>query len=97
MESLRVWLRRLEQRGAEGLMSIPQQDGTVARFRPHELEAALLRNTEIVRAQLVGKEPPPPHPLAVAAQNSSDPRWRDSFYSVMTVLDGGEVEDLSEP
>ncbi len=97
MESLRVWLRRLEQRGDEGLINIPQQDGTVARFRPHELEEALLRNTEIVHAHILKKKTPPPHPLALAAQNSSDARWRDSFFSEMAVADSEEVEDLSEP
>jgi hypothetical protein len=96
VESLRVWLRRLEQRGDEGLINIPQQDGTVARFRPQELEEALERNTAIVRAHLLGKELPPPHPLALAAQNSSDPRWRESFFSEAVIVKGAEKEDLSE-
>ena len=44
-----------------------------------------------------GPDVPPRHPLLEAARNSSDPRWRESYFSDID-YDGATtpIEDLSE-
>lgn len=44
-----------------------------------------------------GESAPPLHPLLEAARNSSDPRWRDSYFSDIDCPDAPTpIEDLSE-
>ena len=80
---LRDRLRRLEHRAREEMISIPQRDGTVARFPQSAVHEAL-------GSLIDGRD----HPLARAARNSSDPTWTNSFYCAFPME---EVEDLSEP
>ena len=91
---LRGRLRRLEERAEGEAVSIPQRDGTVARFPKAALRDSFLN----LMARLgAGEEAPPEHPLIEAVRNSSDPRWSG------TVWEAGDprewtapVEDLSE-
>jgi len=89
--SLRAWLKRLERSSSEEFVSIPQKDGSAAHFPPDELKEAFLVNQRRLQGEDV-----PPHPLTVAAANSSEAKWRDSFFSEMTIVVGAEIEDLSE-
>jgi hypothetical protein len=91
---LRDKLRRLERASREELIAIPQQDGTVARFPKSAYKEAFLNAINRLGA---GEEAPPRHPLLVAAANSSDPRWRTSFFSDID-FDGAveQIEDLSD-
>jgi hypothetical protein len=72
-------------------MTIPQRDGTVKRFPERDLRPAFANALD----RSLGRSGPdePEHPVCVAARNSSDPKWRDSFF----VVEWAEpVEDLSE-
>ena len=71
-------LRRLERLAEEDMLIIPQQDGTVAKFPKSASKEAFL-----VAMARIGGGPgiPPRHPLLEAARNSSDPRWRESYFS----------------
>lgn len=84
-------LRSLEREAREEKITIPQPDGTVARFPEGELAPAFLDAFD----RAVGRKGPeePEHPLCVAARNSSDPAWRDSAYASERAE---PVEDLSE-
>ena len=91
---LRGRLRRLEERAEGEAVSIPQRDGTVARFPKAALRDSFLNLMSRLGA---GEEAPPEHPLIEAVRNSSDPRWSG------TVWEAGDphewtapVEDLSE-
>ena len=88
--SMRGRLKRLARLSEEHMVSIPQQDGSVLRFPPSDLEVAFLRSMDRLRGADV-----PPHPLSVAAANSSEPEWYRSVFAEMHVV--GEIEDLSEP
>ena len=80
---LRDRLRRLEHRAREEMISIPQRDGTVARFpqpAAHEALGSLIDGRD--------------HPLALAARNSPSPEWAASFYSSLPT--DPDAEDLSE-
>ncbi len=92
--ALKGRLRRLE-RAAEGeLISIPQQDGTVARFPRSACEAAFLNALDRLGAD---EDAPPRHPLLEAAANSSDPHWSNGFFSDIDYAGSTEpVKDLSE-
>jgi hypothetical protein len=92
--SLRRQLRRLERLAAEEIIEIPQQDGTVARFPKSAFKEAFLNAMDRLGA---GPDASPRHPLLKAARNSSDPRWRESYFSDID-YDGASmpVEDLSE-
>ena len=89
---LRDKLKRLERLAEGEMLVIPQLDGSVARFPASAAEAAFVN----AMARFGDEEnAPPEHPLLAAARNSSDPQWRNSFFSV----DGSitkEIEDLSE-
>jgi hypothetical protein len=93
MMSLRNRLRAIERRSRADVVEIPQHDGTVERFAKRALKDAFLRHCARMGA---GPDAPPEHPLCVAAKNSPDPEWRDSFF----VTDGDKwtepIEDLSE-
>ncbi len=86
-------LRRLE-RSAEGhYIIIPQLEGPPAKFPESAAQEAFLASL----ARLKGEELPI-HPLSVAAENSSDSHWRNSFVAGTHSVVGGEIpEDLSEP
>ncbi|MDP8953140.1 MAG: hypothetical protein M3N18_13070 [Actinomycetota bacterium] len=98
--ALKRRLRRIE-RAAEGeLITIPQQDGTVARFPRSAYREAFLNAVDRIRLRGTD-ERPPRHPLLDAARSSSDPRWRVSYFSDIDDPaedegDGEPVPDLSE-
>jgi len=87
-------LRRLERASKEDLISIPQTDGTVKRFSRSAYKEAFLNAVDRLGA---GEDAPAPHPLLEAAANSSDPRWRNGFFSVID-FDGSVewIPDLSD-
>jgi hypothetical protein len=90
---VRGWIKRLERDSREEMIEIPQRDGTVARFPVSEAAEAFVNAADRLGA---GEDAPPEHPLSVAARNSSEPGWSESFYA-----GGGEgwtdpIEDLSE-
>lgn len=91
MGRLRSWLKRLEHTSRRELINIPQQDGSTTRFTPDDLEEAFLANLR----KLKNKEEEE-HPLATAASSSSDPRWRESYFSTPAISAGGKLADLSE-
>jgi hypothetical protein len=95
MGRLRGWLRRLERESEGEMVSIPQQNGSVARFPQSAYKEAFLNVVD--RMGGGGADVPPRHPLLEAARNSSDPRWRESFFSDID-YDGtaNPVPDLSE-
>jgi hypothetical protein len=86
--SIRDRLRRLE-RDAEGeVVSIPQRDGTTARFPKAALRDSFLN----LMARLgAGEEAPPEHPLIEAVRNSSDEEWSG------TVWEAGDPDEWTEP
>lgn len=92
---LRDRLRRLQKRAEGPIVTIPQRDGTVKRFPQRQLAEAFMSNANRLKASVNGEPVPDEHPVVVAAANSSDPAWRDSFFGEMD-LELGEVEDLSE-
>lgn len=90
---LRDKLKRLERARRKEMISIPQRDGTIARFPQSDVKDAYKNLMDRLGA---GADAPEEHPLLTAARNSSDPAWSGSTYSV----DEGwtdHVEDLSEP
>lgn len=90
-------LQRLEQRARGRLIRIPQQDGSVAEFPRSAVADAFVTNVARLRGEGVD-----PHPLSVAAANSSDPAWRDNFVAGEGIIvnERGDVlgppPDLSE-
>ncbi len=92
---LRSRLRRLE-RAAKGMeISVPQQDGTVARFPASAYREAFLNAMDRLGA---GENAPPRHPLLIAAQNSSDPKWREDYFGDIDFEGSTDpIPDLSEP
>ncbi len=97
MGRLRGWIRRLERESRGEMIIIPQQDGTVAKFKPSELREAF----EMSYKQLCD-ETTEVHPLSLAAMNSSDAQWRESVFVGVHALaddfdgDIADVPDLSE-
>ena len=89
--ALKDRLRRLERDAGGGMVSIPQRDGTVARFPEVALQDAFLANMQRLRGEDV-----PPHPLGVAAASSPDPEWSRSMYSAGWVEIVTPPENLSE-
>jgi hypothetical protein len=90
---LRGKLRKLERDAREEMIEIPQQDGTVKRF-PHSAGKDAFMNAW---GRLgAGEHAPPEHPLIVAARNSSEPEWSESFYACNDEGWTDPVEDLSE-
>ena len=99
---LRDRIRRLEHSASGPLVTIPRAkpDGTVERFSERDLTEAFMSNVRRLKSgerSGAGEatERQAEHPLVVAAANSSDPKWRDSFYGRLKV-EPGETEDLSE-
>ena len=93
---LRGWIKRLERGSAEELISIPQVDGSVKRFSEADLKAAFLNGIDRATAERE-EDRPPEHPLLIAAKNSSDPKWRNSFYADFEIVNDAPLADLSEP
>ncbi len=87
---LRDRLKRLQREARSDIIAIPQPDGPPAKFPASDLEAAFLSNAERLRRG----DDTPPHPLAVAAAHSTDPKWRDTFFGSFELDE--PVEDLSE-
>jgi hypothetical protein len=93
--SLRRQLRRLERLAEGDIISIPQQNGPPARFPRSALEEAFLNAIARLKG---GPDVPPRHPLLKAAANSTDPRWRESYFRDIDCPDAPTpLEDLSEP
>ena len=88
--------RRLHVLEETDMLSIPQIDGTPARFP----RSAYVEAFTCCMARLKGgTDIPPRHPLVVAARNSSDKAWRESFFGDIDVADEDVIEpppDLSE-
>jgi hypothetical protein len=91
---MRGRLRRLEQASRQEMVCIPQLDGSVARFPRSAYKEAFLNAVARLGA---GDDAPPRHPLLEAAANSSDPAWRNSFFSDVD-YDGSveTIPDLSD-
>lgn len=85
---LRDRIARLEKDARSPMVSIPLQDGGVARFPQSELAEAFILESRRLRGEEIE-----PHPLTLAAANSSEAKWRESFFSEMHAAG---VEDLSE-
>lgn len=91
---LRGRIRRLDKLTRGVMVVIPQRDGTEARFPPEAGKEAFMNLMDRLGA---GEDAPPEHPLAVAARNSSDPKWSGSFFAVNNPEEWTRpVEDLSE-
>ena len=91
---MRDRVQRLERLLEGEFISIPQRDGSIKRFPPCAFEEAFLCAMARIGA---GEDAPPRHPLLEAARNSSDPRWRESYFSDIDYEGVTEpVEDLSE-
>lgn len=90
---LRDRLKRLERGAAGGMVSIPQKNGTTAKFPAAHALDAFLSSMERLRAHHLGEEVPEEHPLTKAARASSDPAWHGSFFALAP---DDEARDLSE-
>jgi hypothetical protein len=76
------------------MITIPQQDGTVAKFPQWAAGEAMANCFDRLGA---GEDAPPEHPLIEAARNSSDPKWTGSLFAVNDPDDWTKaIEDLSE-
>ncbi|HVF02517.1 MAG TPA: hypothetical protein VNA27_14435 [Rubrobacteraceae bacterium] len=73
MGKLRLWLRRLERDTKGATISIPQADGSVARFEPGVGEECFLHEANRLRKIHRGEDPGDPHPLIVAKRNALHP------------------------
>ena len=85
---LKERLRRLEERVEGEVVSIPQRDGTVARFPKTALRDSFLNLMNRLGA---GEGAPPEHPLIEAVRNSGDPKWSG------TVWEAGDPDEWTEP
>jgi hypothetical protein len=87
-------LRKLELAAVEEIITIPQADGTVARFPVGAGEEAFMN---LMLRLGAGEDAPLEHPMIEAIRNSSDPRWYGSFYVCNDPDEWVQpVEDLSE-
>ena len=85
---LKERLRRLEERAEGEVVSIPQRDGTTARFPKDALRDSFLN---LMARHGAGEEAPPEHPLVEAVRNSSDQRWSG------TIWEAGDPDEWTEP
>jgi hypothetical protein len=91
---IRAKIKRLERLAEGEMITVPQQDGTVAKFPQSALQDAMANLFDCLGA---GEDAPPEHPLIEAARNSSDPKWTSSFFAVNDPNDWREpIVDLSE-
>jgi hypothetical protein len=93
MSSLRGRLKSLQRALEPDMISIPQTDGTAKRFPAAEGLDAFLVGMSRIRAAHLGEDVPPAHPLSEAASNSSDPKFRESFFAIG--LEGKPGQDPS--
>jgi hypothetical protein len=88
--------RRLRALEESDMLSIPQRDGPPVKFpRSAYVEAFMCCLTRLKG----GPDIPPRHPLVIAARNSSDRAWRESFFGDIDIADEDVIEppeDLSE-
>jgi hypothetical protein len=95
MGRFRGRVRRLERAADEGMIVIPQKDGTVRRFPQSAAKDAFLNLADRMGA---GEYAPPEHPMIEAVRNTSDPVWAKTFY---VCEDPDEwvkpIKNLSEP
>jgi hypothetical protein len=94
------WIKKLERKGRDEEVIIPLEDGTEARFPHSALQEAFVHEM----GRFEGEHDEPPHPLTIAATNSSDPQVRNSALASLTGVDedgnirpAEPVPDLSEP
>jgi hypothetical protein len=80
--ALRDKLRRLERALEPDMIVIVQRDGTTAKFPASEALPAFLVGVARIRAEHLGDDIPPEHPLTTAALNSSEAKFRESFYAL---------------
>ncbi len=73
MGRLRGRIRRLERVGQDEQITIPQADGTVARFPSDAWRDAFLHEANRLRAIYRDEDPGEAHPLTVAKRNASYP------------------------
>jgi hypothetical protein len=85
--SLKRTLMRLKREADGPIVTIPQRDGTYARFPQRDLAKAYV----IALARTRGEDVD--HPLCAAARNSSADHWRLGIYAEEPIED---LEDLSE-
>src|SRR5918998_2488778 len=85
---LKERLRRLEERAEGGVVSIPQRDGTTARFPKDALRDSFLN---LMARLSAGEDASPEHPLIEAVRNSGDPKWSG------TVWEAGDPDEWTEP
>jgi hypothetical protein len=71
---MRTWLRRLERDSQSEEITIPQTDGTVARFKGDEWKDAFAHEADRLHAIYRGEDPGEAHPLTVAKRNARDPQ-----------------------
>jgi hypothetical protein len=74
MGRLRSWIRRLERDSQDEQISIPQTDGTVARFKSDAWKDAFVHEAERLRAIHRGEDPGEAHPVTVAKRNAVYPQ-----------------------
>jgi hypothetical protein len=71
MASIRNWVRRLERANQDNQITIPQTDGTVAKFPADAFYEAFGREAERFRAVYRGEDPGEAHPLTVAKRGAT--------------------------
>ena len=69
----RSWLRKLERTVEDESITIPQADGTVAKFPKGSEADAFVHEAERFKALYCGEDPGVPHPLTVARRNALHP------------------------
>ncbi len=74
MGRIRGWVRRLERATRDDQLSIPQKDGTVAKFPMGTAEHAFLHEANRLRAIHRGEDPGEAHPLTAARRNAVHPQ-----------------------
>jgi hypothetical protein len=85
-------LKKLEQRSKGSTIVIAQEGGPPAEFPVH---AGMDAFTNFMERMGAGEDALPEHPLITAAKNSTDPKWKYSFFAVNDDLTT-PIEDLSE-
>jgi hypothetical protein len=73
MGRIRSWIRKLEKDSQDDQITIPQKDGTVARFPPEAEPEAFTHEANRMRAIYRGEDPGEAHPLTVAKRNAKRP------------------------
>jgi hypothetical protein len=74
MGRLRGWIRRLERDSQDEQITIPQTDGTVARFKSDAWKDAFTHEADRLHAIYRGEDVPEAHPLTLARRHARDPQ-----------------------